>query len=309
MHRWLIAAGLLAVAACSIQRAMVASQAQHDMVGMSRAQILACMGPPAQRQADSDIEVWAYPSGGRTDSFGVAQTSGSATGVYNGNAYSGTYVGSGSTTTFGNAFSVNRYCVVDVVFAGDRVSTVNYLGRTGGLITQGEECAYAVRSCSGQGAAPSASAAAAPQPAAPQVASTPAAGQFPNLEAVAQAGLAGTADIYPDEVRGKLVECAAHAIVADIPQSDQERMLAAVNSRSIGPDEDALFRKWFGMSFAHGPIKEPKPGDGSTSAGGVLHYADGTPVPPSDPANLARVRANASRYCPELVDRYSRFFD
>ncbi len=33
------------------------------------------------------------------------------------------------------------------VFAGGNVSTVNYQGPTGGLITAGEQCAYAIEVC------------------------------------------------------------------------------------------------------------------------------------------------------------------
>jgi len=34
-----------------------------------------------------------------------------------------------------------------MVFAGGAVSAVNYQGPTGGLITAGEQCAYAVDAC------------------------------------------------------------------------------------------------------------------------------------------------------------------
>jgi hypothetical protein len=37
--------------------------------------------------------------------------------------------------------------MVNVVMTDGRVSNVNYVGDTGGPITQGEQCAFAVRNC------------------------------------------------------------------------------------------------------------------------------------------------------------------
>jgi hypothetical protein len=47
----------------------------------------------------------------------------------------------------GTAVSSNRFCNVNIVFAGGQVSAVNYTGPTGGLLTAGEQCAYAVNAC------------------------------------------------------------------------------------------------------------------------------------------------------------------
>src|SRR6188474_279981 len=74
-------------AACSLQRAEVAHNAQATMVGMTKEQVLQCMGPPVQKSAEGQTEVWSYPSGnGRTQvsTFGNSTTSGSvfATGNY-----------------------------------------------------------------------------------------------------------------------------------------------------------------------------------------------------------------------------------
>jgi outer membrane protein assembly factor BamE (lipoprotein component of BamABCDE complex) len=60
------------------------------MVGMSKEQVLQCMGPPAQTSAEGQTEVWSYASGnGRTDvsTFGNSTTSGSL--VASGNYASG----------------------------------------------------------------------------------------------------------------------------------------------------------------------------------------------------------------------------
>jgi hypothetical protein len=155
---WWASAALAAVTlvgACSIQRAETASTAQKQMVGMSRERVLACMGVPAARQVEGGTEVWSYSSGGRTDTFtaGTSTTTASAMGMgqtqYLGNmAYSsGLATGSATTNSFGSSSTRARYCLVNVVMVGGQVSAVNYSGPTGGLLTQGEQCAYAVQNC------------------------------------------------------------------------------------------------------------------------------------------------------------------
>ena len=47
-----IVALAVAVSGCAIQRAQVAQDARVQMVGMSKEQILACMGPPASKAAE-----------------------------------------------------------------------------------------------------------------------------------------------------------------------------------------------------------------------------------------------------------------
>src|SRR6476660_7997531 len=101
---------------CAIQRAQIAQDARVQMVGLSKEQVLICMGPPASKAAEGQTEVWAYNSGG------------------------GTVVASGSLS--GGSFSgvsSSRFCKINLVFAGAGVSAVNYQGPTGGLITAGEQ--------------------------------------------------------------------------------------------------------------------------------------------------------------------------
>jgi hypothetical protein len=56
---------------------------------------------------------------------------------------------SGDVNTTGSATGVStrRYCVVNVVIQAGVVSQVNYTGPTGGLLTGGEQCAFAVEAC------------------------------------------------------------------------------------------------------------------------------------------------------------------
>lgn len=102
-----------ALAGCAFQRAETARDAQAQMIGMPKEQVLACMGVPSNQAAEGATEVWGYNSGRQG----------------------------------GSARASSRFCNVNVVFSNGVVSTVNYTGRTGGLLTADEQCAYAVSPC------------------------------------------------------------------------------------------------------------------------------------------------------------------
>jgi hypothetical protein len=138
----------LGVTACSVQRAMVAQDAQGKLVGLTKEQVLACMGPPANRMAEGTTEVWSYNSGdGRTTTVATA------TAVSDVNATASRFgnttdvAGTATSSGFGTAVTRRRACTVNVTMTNGRVSHVNYLGPTGGLLTPGEQCAYAVQAC------------------------------------------------------------------------------------------------------------------------------------------------------------------
>ncbi len=138
----------LGVAGCAVQRAVVAQGAQERMVGMSREQVLACMGPPVTKAAEGATEVWSYGSGNdRTTTIGTgyAQTNGSTSGEQRGNQFSAT--GQATTTSLATVNSSRRFCTVNVVMMDGRVSRLNYAGPTGGILTGGEQCAFAVQNC------------------------------------------------------------------------------------------------------------------------------------------------------------------
>ena len=98
------------------------------MIGLTKEQVLACMGPPGNQAAVGATEVWSYGSGnGQT----VTAVSGSQFGA----------------TAVGGAVSSRRFCTVNVNLTNGVVSNVNYLGPTGGLLTAGEQCAFAVQNC------------------------------------------------------------------------------------------------------------------------------------------------------------------
>lgn len=143
------------LSACQIQRAEVARQAQRSMVGLSREGVLACMGPPIERSQTGQVEVWSYFSGGEVDSFAFSGATGNSTGNAtvtarpNNSGSDATIRSTTTTNVYGSSLASSqvRSCVVNVVFQGSAVQAVNYVGRTGGLLTQGEQCAFAVQNC------------------------------------------------------------------------------------------------------------------------------------------------------------------
>ena len=118
----------VALCGCAIQRAQQASDAQTKMIGMSKEQVLACMGPPAEKAVEGATEVWSYNSGN-----GATVTSASVVGQRG--------FASGLATTS------SRFCTVNVTMMNGSVSRMNYVGPTGGLLTQGEQCAFVVQNC------------------------------------------------------------------------------------------------------------------------------------------------------------------
>jgi len=132
------------VLGCALQRAQDAENAKAKMVGMSKEDVFTCMGPPAQKSSEGKTEIWSYPSGnGYAEGVAVGNTFGGGTATANGNnatAY-------GSSVAIASGSSERRFCVVNLVIAHGKVTSVNYNGPTGGLLTKGEQCAYAIENC------------------------------------------------------------------------------------------------------------------------------------------------------------------
>lgn len=114
--------------ACALQRAQVASDAQNKMIGLTKEQVLACMGAPASKAAEGATEVWGYPTGNNQT---TVSTFGSA----------------GRGTFSGTGVAESRYCTVNVTMVDGRVNRMNYVGPTGGFLTPNEQCAFAVQNC------------------------------------------------------------------------------------------------------------------------------------------------------------------
>lgn len=119
----------LALAGCAIQRSLQAQDAQKQLVGMTDEKIMTCMGPPHSRSAAGATEVWQYGSGDGTTSAHA-----------NANNWGGGIV-TGSVT------SSSRYCMINIAMREHVVQSVNYSGPTGGILTGGEQCAFAMQAC------------------------------------------------------------------------------------------------------------------------------------------------------------------
>ena len=139
---FLIPVMAIGLASCAVVRADIANKAKLELVGKPKEKILACMGAPNNRMAEGQTEVWSYGSGGST-SVSTFQNSSANVNVIGNTAY-------GNGFSSGSGIAEHRYCNVNVVFNAGVVSAVNYTGNTGGLVSQGEQCAYAVQACQQQ---------------------------------------------------------------------------------------------------------------------------------------------------------------
>ncbi len=121
----------LALSGCIVQRTIVANRAQTELVGITKTQLLSCAGAPHRQERAEVLEFLTYEGGGGSVGFGVLTQTSPSMGV-------------------GVGGSNRRYCEATFVLRNGVVQSVNYQGRTGGLITKGEQCAFIVESCLGQ---------------------------------------------------------------------------------------------------------------------------------------------------------------
>jgi len=117
----IIAACFMAAGGCgAIERAQLAKDAKQSLVGMSDERILACMGPPRSRAAAGGLEVWQYQSGnGQID----------------------------IERDVNGAVATQRHCLINISMRERQVQSVSYSGPTGGLLSAGEQCAFALQGC------------------------------------------------------------------------------------------------------------------------------------------------------------------
>lgn len=140
---FLSASLLFLLSGCAMQRAQTAEAAQRQMTGMTSEQVFACMGIPQKKASKGETEIWLYKSGNNRRE--ISKTKGSVSG----DSYfeSDVLNALGSSLTLEDEVRESRYCVVQIVLQGERVRAVHYTGPTGGFLTEGEQCAYAVRNC------------------------------------------------------------------------------------------------------------------------------------------------------------------
>jgi hypothetical protein len=106
------------VAGCAEQqRAQLARDARTSMIGMTKEQALACMGPPSNKATEGATEAWSYSSSDELTSGGWR----------------------GSSMTV-----LKRLCTVNISMAAGRISRVDYLPPEGGVLTP---CFYAIQNC------------------------------------------------------------------------------------------------------------------------------------------------------------------
>jgi len=105
------------------ERAEIADRAQTELIGMSKKDVFLCAGVPEHEEKVDDLEFLTYDSGGDSSSVGH---------LSNNTAVIATH---------------RLYCEVTFVLKDGAVTKVNYQGRTGGLATKGEQCAFVVENC------------------------------------------------------------------------------------------------------------------------------------------------------------------
>jgi hypothetical protein len=126
---------VVVVSACALQRAETARRAQTELVGMQKRDLFACAGLPVRDEKVDDLEFLVYEGGG--DVVGASTSHASAT------AWGNTV--SGNQTTVAKA--TRRYCQATFTLKDGVVQRVTYQGRTGGLLSKGEQCAFVVEAC------------------------------------------------------------------------------------------------------------------------------------------------------------------
>jgi outer membrane protein assembly factor BamE (lipoprotein component of BamABCDE complex) len=114
----------------SFRRDDDAARAKTRMIGMSKEEVLACMGIPKKKASEGATEVWSYLS---TDDYGVrTQDSFKVTSYY-----------STKPSTY-----EKRFCTENVVIRDGVVRAVHYLDPTGTTILNDyDQCGYAVAAC------------------------------------------------------------------------------------------------------------------------------------------------------------------
>ena len=117
----------LALSGCEGEPLEVDQVAQQSMIGLPKRDILACLGPPAERApAGQATEIWTY-SGGQLRGYGPQWAL-----LLNTNLPP--FGGSGT-------------CEVTLVMTDGRVSQVGYAGADGQALPLGQECLFPVERC------------------------------------------------------------------------------------------------------------------------------------------------------------------
>jgi hypothetical protein len=114
----------LFLGACGFEGAQLASEVQNQMIGLTKEQVLACMGPPLNKAAGGSTEVWSYASRDewRDPTLKVARG-------------------------WWGEPSSQKSCTIKLVMVAGRVNRLSYVGATGGPLAPGEQCVFALENC------------------------------------------------------------------------------------------------------------------------------------------------------------------
>ena len=104
---------VLLLSACAFQRTDMAYRAKSELVGMSKEDLVMCAGVPVKQEKIDDVEFLTYSGGGQND--------------------------------VGRILDYN--CEATFALKDGIVKKITYHGRTGGLLTKDEQCAFIIENC------------------------------------------------------------------------------------------------------------------------------------------------------------------
>jgi hypothetical protein len=139
MHRLAPAVLVVVLASCMSERVQLATAAQTRMVGLTKAELLACAGPPHAATSQGDLEIL---------SFDVGEPAEPGTPAAPPPAAAARAAGPGQTGA--SAFHLGlrqKHCVARVTVVDDRVRRVSYVSSAGLPVTDLERCAGLVEAC------------------------------------------------------------------------------------------------------------------------------------------------------------------
>jgi hypothetical protein len=126
----------------SLKRDNEAAKAKAQMIGLSKEDVLACMGPPKKKAKEGSTEVWQFLS---TD--GRSVRSGGSYG-FGGRTKTSSVSSSSDWLGLSSSSGGKRFCTVNIVMKDGVVTRVNYLGPTAtSFYNDNDQCGYAVAAC------------------------------------------------------------------------------------------------------------------------------------------------------------------
>jgi hypothetical protein len=122
---------LFLIAGCaSAKRQEAADLARTQMIGMSKADLIACAGVPSGQAASGRTEALAYRFVGSSSSSTFVQAV------------------PGQNAAFADTDTTTRWCEATFTLTDGKITSVGYRGKTGGLLANRQEtCGHIVDQC------------------------------------------------------------------------------------------------------------------------------------------------------------------